>query len=92
VLHAAAVRFTHAKYIHEHATISHLAIDQHRKPLTVDLRNEQRDVLVTPQLSTEWPQPRTAAGKSAKRAASHPLMNLLPPHALALPKKIRKVA
>jgi hypothetical protein len=33
----------------------YLAIDQHRKQLTVNLRNEQGDVLVKRQVSTEWP-------------------------------------
>lgn len=32
----------------------YLAIDQHRKQLTVNLRNEQGDVLVRRQISTEW--------------------------------------
>jgi transposase len=32
----------------------YLAIDQHRKQLTVNLRNEQSDVLVKRQVSTEW--------------------------------------
>jgi hypothetical protein len=35
-----------------------LAIDQHRKQLTVNLRNEQGDVLVKRQVSTEWPRVR----------------------------------
>jgi hypothetical protein len=36
----------------------YLAIDQHRKQLTVNLRNEQGDVLVKRQVSTEWPSVR----------------------------------
>ena len=36
-----------------------LAIDQHRKQLTVNLRNEQGDVLVKRQVSTEWPRVRS---------------------------------
>ena len=32
----------------------YLAIDQHRKQLTVNLRNEQGDVLRKRQVSTEW--------------------------------------
>ena len=36
----------------------YLAIDQHRKQLTVNLRNEQGDVLVKRQVSTEWPRVR----------------------------------
>jgi len=34
----------------------YLAIDQHRKQLTVNLRNEQGDVLLKRQVSTEWPR------------------------------------
>ena len=37
----------------------YLAIDQHRKQLTVNLRNEQGDVLVRRQVSTEWPRVRS---------------------------------
>jgi hypothetical protein len=36
-----------------------LAIDQHRKQLTVNHRNEQGDVLVKRQVSTEWPRVRS---------------------------------
>jgi transposase len=36
----------------------YLAIDQHRKQLTVNLRNEQGDVLNRRQVSTEWPRVR----------------------------------
>ena len=36
----------------------YLAIDQHRKQLTVNLRNEQGDVLIKRQVSTEWPRVR----------------------------------
>ena len=36
----------------------YLAIDQHRKQLTVNLRNEQGDVLLQRQVSTEWPRVR----------------------------------
>ena len=32
----------------------YLAIDQHRKQLTVNLRNEQGDVILKRQVSTEW--------------------------------------
>src|SRR5512140_1463057 len=32
----------------------YLAIDQHRKQLTVSLRNEEGDVLLKRQVSTEW--------------------------------------
>ena len=37
----------------------YLAIDQHRKQLTVNLRDEQGDVLVKRQVSTEWPRVRS---------------------------------
>jgi len=37
----------------------YLAIDQHRKQLTVNLRNEQGDVLLRRQVSTEWPRVRS---------------------------------
>jgi transposase len=36
----------------------YLAIDQHRKQLTVNNRNEQGDVLLKRQVSTEWPRVR----------------------------------
>ncbi len=32
----------------------YLAIDQHRKQLTVNLRNEAGDVILKRQVSTEW--------------------------------------
>jgi transposase len=37
----------------------YLGIDQHRKQLTVNLRNEQGDMLVKRQVSTEWPRVRS---------------------------------
>ena len=37
----------------------YLAIDQHRKQLTVNLRNEQGDVILKRQVSTEWPRVRS---------------------------------
>jgi transposase len=36
----------------------YLGIDQHRKQLTVNLRNEQGDVILTRQVSTEWKRVR----------------------------------
>lgn len=36
----------------------YLAIDQHRKQLTVNLRNEQGDVVLKQQVSTEWKRVR----------------------------------
>jgi hypothetical protein len=39
--------------------ILYLAIDQHRKQLIVNHRNERGDVLVKRQVSTEWPPLRT---------------------------------
>lgn len=41
----------------------YLAIDQHRKQLTVNLRNEQGDVLVRRQVSTEWTRVRGFLGE-----------------------------
>jgi transposase len=35
-------------------TMLYLAIDQHRKQLTVNLRNEQGDIVLQRQVSTEW--------------------------------------
>jgi transposase len=37
----------------------YLAIDQHRKQLTVNLRDEQGDVILKRQVSTQWPQVRS---------------------------------
>ena len=37
----------------------YLAIDQHRKQLTVNLRDEQGDVVLRRQVSTEWPRVRS---------------------------------
>ena len=37
----------------------YLAIDQHRKQLTVNLRNEQGDVILKRQVSTDWPRVRS---------------------------------
>ena len=36
----------------------YLAIDQHRKQLTVNLRNEQGVVILKRQVSTQWPRVR----------------------------------
>ena len=36
----------------------YLGIDQHRKQLTVNLRNEQGDVVLRRQVSTEWERVR----------------------------------
>jgi transposase len=37
----------------------YLAIDQHRKQLTVNMRNEHGDVILKRQVSTEWPRVRS---------------------------------
>ena len=37
----------------------YLAIDQHRKQLTVNLRNEEGDVVLKRQVSTEWSRARS---------------------------------
>jgi transposase len=48
----------------------YLAIDQHRKQLTVNLRNEQGDVLVRRQVSTEWPRVRSFLKELQERSVS----------------------
>lgn len=37
----------------------YLAIDQHRKQLTVNLRDEQGDIVLKRQVSTQWERVRT---------------------------------
>jgi transposase len=46
----------------------YLAIDQHRKQLTVNLRNETGDVLLKRQVSTEWPRVREFLEEVQKQA------------------------
>jgi transposase len=46
----------------------YLAIDQHRKQLTVNLRNEPGDVLLRRQVSTEWPRVRAFLEEVQKQA------------------------
>jgi hypothetical protein len=46
--------FTHQNRGYENQEVSYLAIDQHRKQVTVDLRDEQGDVLLKRQVSTAW--------------------------------------
>ena len=46
----------------------YLAIDQHRKQLTVNLRNEQGDVILKRQVSTEWPRVRGFLEEVQKRS------------------------
>jgi transposase len=46
----------------------YLAIDQHRKQLTVNLRDETGDVLLKRQVSTEWPRVREFLEEVQKRA------------------------
>ena len=46
----------------------YLAIDQHRKQLTVNLRNEAGDVLLKRQVSTEWPRVREFLAEVQKQA------------------------
>ena len=48
----------------------YLAIDQHRKQLTVNLRNEQGDVLLKRQVSTEWPRVRSFLGEVQEMSLS----------------------
>ena len=47
----------------------YLAIDQHRKQLTVNLRNEQGDVILRRQVSTEWPRVRSFLDEVRKTSA-----------------------
>src|SRR5208283_4914882 len=46
----------------------YLAIDQHRKQLTVNLRNEAGDVLLKRQVSTKWPRVREFLAEVQKQA------------------------
>ena len=46
----------------------YLAIDQHRKQLTVNLRNEQGDVLLKRQVSTEWKRVRAFLAEIQERS------------------------
>ena len=48
----------------------YLAIDQHRKQLTVSLRNEAGDVIERRQVSTEWPRVRGYFADLAARASA----------------------
>jgi transposase len=48
----------------------YLAIDQHRKQLTVNLRNEQGDVILQRQVSTLWPRVRSFLEEVQKMSAS----------------------
>lgn len=49
----------------------YLAIDQHRKQLTVNERDEQGDVLVKRQVSTRWDKVRAYFDELRKRALAH---------------------
>jgi transposase len=46
----------------------YLAIDQHRRQLTVNLRNEEGDVVLKRQVSTEWPRVRSFLEEVQKQA------------------------
>ena len=46
----------------------YLAVDQHRKQLTVNLRNETGDVLLKRQVGTEWPRVREFLEEVQKQA------------------------
>ena len=48
----------------------YLAIDQHRKQLTVNLRNEAGDVILKRQVSTEWKRVREFMEEMQKRSVS----------------------
>ena len=47
----------------------YLAVDQHRKQLTVNLRNEQGDVVLKRQVSTEWPRVRSFLEETRRTGA-----------------------
>ena len=47
----------------------YLGIGQHRKQLTVNLRNEAGDVVLRRQVSTEWPKVRKFFADLAERTA-----------------------
>jgi transposase len=47
----------------------YLAIDQHRRQLTVNLRNEEGDVVLKRQVSTEWPRVRSFLEEVQKTSA-----------------------
>ncbi len=49
----------------------YLGIDQHRKQLTVNLRNEEGTTLVRRQVSTEWGRVRTFLGEVQSLAEPH---------------------
>src|SRR5271166_2311019 len=57
-IHGVAVYFTHPKHRQENPVMLYLAIHQHRKQLTVNLRNEAGDVILRRQVSTEWKRVR----------------------------------
>jgi transposase len=57
--------------IQENQAMLYLAIDQHRKQLTVNERNEQGDVLVKRQVSTRWDKVRAYFNELRERAAAH---------------------
>jgi hypothetical protein len=46
----------------------YLATDQHRKQLTVNLRNEAGDVILKRQVSTEWKRVREFMEEMQKRS------------------------
>src|SRR5208283_5850673 len=52
------VTSTHPKNRQENPRMLYLAIDQHRKQMTVNLRNEAGDVILKRQVSTEWKRVR----------------------------------
>ena len=49
----------------------YLAIDQHRKQLTINLRNEEGEVLQRRQVSTEWAKVRKFFSDLRERASAH---------------------
>src|SRR3972149_111267 len=56
------------KYSQEDREMLYLAIDQHRKQLTVNLRNEAGDGLLRRQVSTRWERVREFFGRLREQA------------------------
>ena len=57
-IHGVVAFYTHPKHRQENPVMLYLGIDQHRKQLTVNLRNEAGDVILKCQVSTEWKRVR----------------------------------
>ena len=58
----------HLEYNQEDQEMLYLAIDQHRKQLTVNMRNEPGDILLKRQVSTDWKRVREFLGDVQKQS------------------------